>query len=195
MKSGADTLPDDPVLLKQMLGVDIEVLPAMEGARSIVLAVFRNPFAGCPACLPIDTGNGLCPIKSGLRPRELIALQHILDNEETIALIVLHLLLQQRRRRQFTRAWRALSHRRHICGSISGCVARLACLGDPLKANRVEYNQRSASEGTHTYEMRASAISPWPVSVLSSHATSDLPISASAARWSHPRSGHAFDGP
>ena len=61
-----DHLHAGVVLLEEMEGVDVEVLPRVKGAGSVVLAVFRNPLTLRSARFPVEAGNGLRPVEGGL---------------------------------------------------------------------------------------------------------------------------------
>lgn len=69
------------------------VLPAVEGAGGVILTVFRHASAPGSARFLVEAGNGLGPIEGGLSARQLIPVQHVLNDEETIALVGLHLAL------------------------------------------------------------------------------------------------------
>ena len=90
-----DHLDARVVLLEQMQGIDVEGLPAVEGAGGVILTVFRQASALGPARFPVEAGNGLGPVEGGLSSRQLIPLQHVLDDDETVAFIGLYLALYE----------------------------------------------------------------------------------------------------
>ena len=89
-----DHLHAGVVLLEQVKGIDVEVLPPVEGAGGVVLAVLRDPLAQGPALFPVEAGGRLGPVESGLGSAQLIPPQHVLDDDEAVALVGLHLVFE-----------------------------------------------------------------------------------------------------